>query len=45
MKAFGRASVSLNSILCGSNTTMSPTVVNSDERGMTTPFGGRTIRS
>src|SRR2546428_172990 len=33
MKALGRASVSRNSILCGSSTTISPTVVKSDERG------------
>jgi hypothetical protein len=45
MKAFGRASVRRNSILCGSTTTMSPTVANSGVRGITTPFGGRAIRS
>ena len=45
MKARGRGSVSRNSIRCGSSTTISPTVVNSDERGITTPFGGRTMRS
>jgi hypothetical protein len=45
MKAFGRDSVSRNSILCGSTTTMSPTVAKSGVRGMTTPVGGRQIRS
>ena len=45
MKARGRGSVRRNSIRCGSSTTISLTVVNSDERGITTPFGGRTIRS
>jgi len=45
MKAFGRASVSRNSILCGSTTTISPTVANSGVRGITTPFGGCAMRS
>ena len=42
MKALGRASLSLNSILCGSRTTMSLTAENSGVRGLTTPFGGLT---
>ncbi len=45
MNACGRASVSRNSILCGSTTTISPTVANSGVRGMTTPLGGRAMRS
>ncbi len=45
MKALGRASVNRNSILCGSTTTISLTVAKSGVRGMTTPLGGRTMRS
>ena len=41
----GRASVMRNSILCGSTTTMSPTVEKSGVRGITTPLGGRQMRS
>ena len=41
----GRGSVMWNSILCGSAIVMSPTVANSGVRGITTPFGGRQMRS
>ena len=34
-----------NSIWCGFTTTMSPTVAKSGVRGMTTPLGGRAMRS
>jgi hypothetical protein len=45
MYARGRDSVIRNSMVCGLTTTMSPTVANSGVRGMTTPFGGRAMRS
>ena len=45
MNGRGRGSVSRNSMRYGSRTTISPTAVKSEERGITTPFGGRTIRS
>ncbi len=45
MKARGRGSVRRNSMVYGSGVTMSPTAVKSEERGMTTPLGGRTMRS
>ena len=45
MKARGRGSVRRNSMVYGSGVTISPTAVKSDERGMTTPLGGRTMRS
>ena len=45
MKARGRGSVMRNSMRYGSRITISPTAVKSEERGMTTPLGGRTMRS
>ena len=44
MKAWGRGSDSLNSRRSGSSTVISLTVLKRDDRGITTPLGGETMR-